>query len=459
MIAAVDHGHALWTGHFSPDGSRFVTVAVGKIKVWDTATGAVIATPKLRYPVSAAGDRVAAKTAGDRVAVLDAATGTTIATLPIERMPDELALTGDGHHIAIGYGRGAAEVWDVERAVRLATLDGAHHVIASDTARVALGWSDGAPRAWNLATGASIALPVTGEFRPIGFSRDGGRVVLEQGALGAPHTVSVWDTTDGRRVSTIDGVNATPLVDPGGTYVTAMLADHSVQTFELAGDGHLGFHGDLLQQAQIDPSGHLIAGIDDQGAAILVLDARDGRVLVRWPLAHDPPHLRQDGFDPPRGTVRWSRDGKNLVAQSNRIERWNTDTELRDPRGALLDPPRIAQLVRHNVAWHVVAGTLVPALATLHGRLVRDGVALAHATLQLVFRKPADLGAGAVTWEAAAFQNKALPPLETDANGVFSREQLAPGRYTITIVAGGATRTLDRDIDVEDDALNLDLAR
>ena len=29
MIAAVDHGTAIWTGHFSPDGERFVTVGVG----------------------------------------------------------------------------------------------------------------------------------------------------------------------------------------------------------------------------------------------------------------------------------------------------------------------------------------------------------------------------------------------------------------------------------------------
>ncbi len=135
---------------------------------------------------------------------------------------------------------------------------------------------------------------------------------------------------------------------------------------------------------------------------------------------------------------------------SLRLARWNTDTAVAGDT---------AELVRRRVPWRVAEGKLVPALASLHGTVVRGDVPVPGARLRLVFRKPADLGAGSITWAAATFEKQPLPPLTTGPAGELALGNLAPGRYSVEITADGQTRTTEVDVDVEDEQVVLDLER
>src|SRR5439155_16252366 len=125
-------------------------------------------------------------------------------------------------------------------------------------------------------------------------------------------------------------------------------------------DGTYRAHIDQqLQRAQVDPSGELIVGIGDQGAAALVLSARSGKLLARWPLAHEPPTITQDGFNPPSGDAAWSFDGTSITTRSTRIVVWPGMTEL---------PADIVRLIQRDVTWGVDNSQLVQrARVRVHG--------------------------------------------------------------------------------------------
>ena len=314
-------------------------------------------------------------------------------------------------------------------------------MIAGDGARV-LVWQAGPPRVWSAA--GTIELAVAGGYRPVGFALGGRAIVLEEG-----HAVRIYDAATGALDTTIADA-AMPSLDPAGRFLTTILADHSVQIRDLEDGSIRAFAGEQLQQAQTDARGELIAAIDKLGAAVLVMNAGDGRVLARWPIAHAPPSVRQDGFDAPHATAAWARDGETLISMSLRLARWTTSTAIGGDT---------AQLVRRNVPWLVSDGKLVPARARLHGTVVRGDVPVAGARLRLVFRKPADLGAGSITWAAAAFEKRPLPPLTTGPAGELALGDLAPGRYSVEITADGQTRATEVDVDVEDEQVVLDLDR
>ena len=431
-------------------GTRaLVEGADGWVTVRDTTTGAALASPRIGRPVTTAGERIVAVTERGAAVVLDARSGAPIAELPVVERPAELAISADGRRVVVGFGGRACEVWSVDTRTAIATLDGTQHaLIAADGARV-LGWRAGRPpRVWTIDTGAPIELATDGAYQPAGFALGGRAIVIDEGA-GKTHVVRIYDTTTGVVTAVIDDVVAPPTLDPGGRFVTAILADHSVQLRDLETGAVRGFIGEALQQAQSDPRGELVAGIDKLGAAVLVLDAVDGRVLARWPIAHDPPSVRQEGFEAPRATAAWSPDGTAIVSMSQRLALWNASTEVtgRD----------LAQLVRRRVPWRIADGKLVPALASLHGIVKRGETLVPDARLRLVFRKPADLGAGSITWEAAAFENKPLPSFTTGPGGELALSNLVPGRYTVEIAAGGQPRVAEVDVDIEDEEVVLDL--
>lgn len=559
-VTAVDHGFPVWTGHFAPDGRRFVTVSlVGKsIKVWDTATGDLLAShdtqggmeakfsldgtrlvaalgdgrlriwrgpdaalrasytappatdvravvgagtrvvtsnpdgdvrivdaatgasikaPAIQTPVAAADERIAA-THGGAVAIVAARDGHQLASLPTGAAPSRLDLSGDGRRLVVESLDRDVEIWDVDGARRLGVLDGAQHALLAFDGRHALGWNRGAAQVWSVDDHRVLAtLAADASYDPVGFVAGGERVMLERRS-DSIRTITICDAHTGAVVATIPDVIAAPTLGPQARYLTLIRAGHRVETWDLRGrfvDPVAAFASDQLQQAQVDARGELIAAIDRLGENLLVLGATDGRVLARWPIAHDPPIVSPNGFDAPHAIARWSSDGRTIVtvaspemsrkitanivgvAISARASVWNTDPDLYDASGTKLSDERLAGLVRRAVPWQVAGGRLVPALATLQGRVVRGGAPVAKATVRLLFRESPELD-GEIMRSSVTIKSKPLAPLVTDALGAFTRD-VPPGRYTLSIEEAGAQRGIvDIDLGAGDEPRIIDLA-
>ena len=434
------------------DGTRVAVEGPdGWVVLHDAATGRVVGTEKLAGPVAVGADtdRIAATIADGSVIVLAARDARQLAHIPTSDRPSELALSDDGTRLAI-VTTGPPQVWDIDRGQLLATLEGARHAVLDATGRHALAWTDGAPpRVWDVDDGTPGAvLAVSGSYRPVGFGDGGRAIVLDEGGNdGAPRTVVIFDAESGMVLHAIGNSIARPTISATGAAVTTVLASRGVATWTFADASETAFSGEPLQEAELDPSGHLIAAIDRSGEAVLVLDASDGRLLARWQIAHDAPLVEQDKFEGARATAWWSRDGKTIVTRSQRIAVWNADTEL---------PPQVAQLVHRNVPWQVEGGRLVLTLARMHGRIVRGATAVPHAQLDLEYRKPPDLGPE-VTWQLRQAHTEVWHLLSDD-DGAFAKDQLAPGEYTLTVRIPGATYSVPATVSVEDQEMVIDLA-
>lgn len=423
------------------DGSALAIRSGFDVMVVD-ATGHPITDVRLQPPLamSAQSPTLVGAAATGGVVRIDLASG-AVTTLPIDGVPTMIATNHDGTR-ALTVVQGRAEVWTGTSRTRV--IDHvANALLAADGKRV-LAWDGNVVRAYDIDSGRELAhFAVTGE--PIALSRDGRRMVVQEGEPSAPiHRISVWSTDRGALVGALDNAITRPMLDPTATYFSTVLTDKSVQSWNLVDDRRMAFVGEQLQQAQLDPSGNLIAGISKDGDAALVLDGRDGRLLARWQIAHDRPDVSQFHAIPPQGIATWSLDGKTIITRSSRVAYWNAATEL---------PANSRTLVRENLPWRVAGSRLVPALTELRGTVVRGGVPVGGARITLEFRKPPDLGAEPLTW-AKTRALKHVVELRTDGDGRFSRRDLEPGHYTITV---GTTHVEDVSVTVEEDDITIDL--
>jgi WD40 repeat protein len=446
-----------WGAHDSAlavtrDGTRVaVQGADGWVALEDPTSGHVVGTERIAAPVAVSADRVAGVGADGNAVVMGGNDARVLARIAPGDRPRELALSGDGGRLVV-VGAGAPEVWDVEDAARIAVLEGASHAVLDDDGRLALAWRDGEPpRVWYIDGGRpGVALAVAGSYRVIGFGDDGRVVVLDAETADArSRTVTVWDTVIGVPVHVMTDSIALPAISARGGAVTTVLASRGVVTWRFGDAIEGAFAGQALQQAELDPSGHLIAGVDSAGEAVLVLDAGDGRLLAKWQIARDRPVVQPDRFEGARASAAWSRDGKSIITRSQRLAIWNADTEL---------PAELVPLVRRSVPWQVENGRLVLAPARLHGRVVRHGQPVANALIDVAYRRPPQLGPE-VTWQ----RNRAQAPVQarhfrSDREGAFAADAVAPGEYALTVYASGATYSAPAMISVEDQELVIDLA-
>lgn len=406
------------------------------------ATGHPITDVRLQPPlaISAQSPTLVGAAATGGVVRIDLASH-AVTTLPIDGIPTTLATSHDGTR-ALAVVNGRAELWS--GTTRSRVIDGVANGLLSPDGKRVLAWGGNLARSFDADSGRELAhFAITGE--PIAISRDGRRVVVWEGEPSAPlHRISVWNTDQGVTVGALDNAITRPMLDPTATYFSTVLTDKSVQSWNLVDDRRMAFVGEQLQQAQLDPSGHLIAGIAKDGDAVLVLDGRDGRLLARWAIAHDRPDVSQSRATPPQGIATWSLDGKTIVTRSSRVAYWNAATEL---------PANARKLVRENLPWRVAGSRLVPALTELRGTVVRSGAPVPGAHIKLEFRKPPDLGAEPLTWEKTRAMKHVIE-LRTDADGRFRKRDLEPGRYTITV---GTAHVEDVSVSVEEDDITIDL--
>jgi dipeptidyl aminopeptidase/acylaminoacyl peptidase len=176
-----------WIGSvaFSPDGTRVAAglaetdVGDGRVIVWDTSTGRLIAT---------LGERPRSGVAGDH-AIID------------------LDFGRDGTLLAAASFDGTVRVWDVASGGQRLVL-GAHPVAVSaafspDGRLLATSGTDGAVKLWNVSTGARIRSLAghLGTVSRVAFSPDGQTLAT----AGYDSTARLWDVSTGEELLVLRG--------------------------------------------------------------------------------------------------------------------------------------------------------------------------------------------------------------------------------------------------------------
>ncbi len=409
-----------------PTGARAIIARAGQLEIWDVAGGTRVAHQALTppYALAAGGQRLAARTA-DGVAVLDLASGATLATSARAGLRT-LALDGAGQRLLAGDGAGAPEVIELRTGRTLATLAGAREAILSDDGRRALAWREGAPPVvWDVdaARPLRVLADVDAGFAPVGFSADGRRLALHVGVEGSSRALGVWDTGDGRRVAAVLVASDASRFDPGGTMLTAIGADGLIRALR-AEDGALiaSFVGERLTSAQIDARGALVVATDRRDAAVSILDARDGRVLAQWPIRHTLSIPTEEGFTLGHNLSWWTPDGAAIVARGVDATVWDAATLTAGARAQLAR-------ARRQVPWRVAEGELVPVSASLTGRVTRDGlpVPLARVTVEYRESRPSNQR----SWTSTNARARRLT-VTTGVDGGYLLRNVPTGDYTLT---------------------------
>ena len=244
--------HTTLSGHtsmviraaFSPDGGRIVTASYDNTaRVWDAATGRVIATLKGhtgRVFRSAAfspdGGRIVTASDDNTARVWDAATGRVIATLSGHTESVWSAtFSPDGRRIVTASDDNTARVWDAATGRAISTLSGHTNVVTSavfspDGKQIVTASRDSTARVWDVTSGR-MATTLSGHAGMVinaGFSPDGGRIVTASG----DNTARVWDATTGRVIATLSGHTkelwSAAFSPDGGRIVTAS-EDHTAR--------------------------------------------------------------------------------------------------------------------------------------------------------------------------------------------------------------------------------------
>ena len=318
----LDGGNRIERLVFSSDGSRVYGACLGdEIRIWDLRTGTSTVQPGGRSLALAPDGWIAAGAADGSVALLEPQSG-WVRHLRGHRDPVQGVAWAPGGEIA-SIARGVVRVWPTEvrprildtggRNVRNARLtgDGRWLIASNDT---------GTARAWELATGRTLALEA---HRGDGFVRtaergawlvgrvDGAIVHWEPGdgaarRLGSvPGLIAAVDASgDGRVIlvgTTAGGVVA---ATPDGTPTPVATLDGAISQISPSADrrylaaGSRG--GDILVY---DPERREVVARAHHGAAITGLALLDG---ARW--------LAVDGD----GTVRWVEGGAIATARTAR---------------------------------------------------------------------------------------------------------------------------------------------
>jgi WD40 repeat protein len=202
----------------SPDGDRILVMLAGELLVLDAQTGADRGNRVQldEWPhwleacaVSPRLDRVVGGGAGGILRLWDAATGSLVATLSGHTGPLEAcAFSADGTTIASASQDHTVRIWNAATGEEIVTLAG-HGAwvqaccLAEDGSLALSASRDGAVRVWSTARQRSEASAAHGErVNACAYSPDGSRIV----SGGEDGTLKVWDGTSGRLLRTIETV-------------------------------------------------------------------------------------------------------------------------------------------------------------------------------------------------------------------------------------------------------------
>jgi WD40 repeat protein len=216
---------------------------------------------------------------------------TTLATVPGgagSALVDAVALSDNGHLLAVGNSAGRVALWSLSSAAhprRLAVLHaggGAVHGLSFSPAggSLAAADADGSVQRWSLsdATQPALAAALVAPGRPaleaVGYSHNGSTLA----AVGANGTLDVWPAHGASTPLATDTLGTATLTaigfSPNGQTIAAGGSSGSVWLSQLSADGHPNLSGTPLQA----------------GAAVTSLAfSRDGRYIVAGTTAKSAP--------------------------------------------------------------------------------------------------------------------------------------------------------------------------
>jgi hypothetical protein len=241
------HPRGVMAVMFSPDGGRLLTTAGDMTaQVWDPRTGQrLMRAPAYRSFTNVnAGGAVfgldGTRVAHDGAHVLDALSGTIMATLPKRGRVRCLAASPDGRILASGMPIGAVYLdafSDGSSLGRIVAHSDSVQAIAfsPDGTRLATGSKNAAVRLWDVRSGAPIQQFVghEGSVATILFSPDGGRIIT----AAADGTVRIWDADAEQELCVLPGQRERPhaiALSPDGTRLVTAAAGGPVRIWGLS---------------------------------------------------------------------------------------------------------------------------------------------------------------------------------------------------------------------------------
>lgn len=331
------HGSGVWEIEFDKEGSRFATASDdGRVRIWDVATGDLVAEPFERSAFDArgvlmlGGDVLAGDEQGRLlVAPIDGSAPPTASAPRSAQVVD--SAWGGGTLATLGVDQ-RLQIWspgDEPTATTIAEhAGGAFGLAASpDGTRVAVGDGEGNVRVYSSATGELELGPLGlhgGEVWGLAYSEDGSRI-----ASGAQ---------DGS-VSVIDAETGQPIGAPAGgseAVTSVMWADDRLVTGG-ADDMVRIWSGGTLD-AELGPHAGDVTSIARAPDGTLAVADASGQVWF-WNLDGEQIGEPIVADDTTIWGVDWSRDGSTLAAASDDGEVSVWDVESRTRVGVLTPQP------------------------------------------------------------------------------------------------------------------------
>ncbi len=426
LIAAFSADGASRVAAITGDATRLAVETAGRITLMDPRDHHLIPHEAIHAPVAVHGSVFAAAADG-AIVVLDAATGKTQLRRAQASVPSAIALTASC--VAAASERGT-DVFPLVHG-EPARLGAARHVALSEDCALALLWNATEPPVvWDVATRTVIATlrPVGSKpINPLGFAGTDRVLLVEDKepaiVVDGVRAVSLWNARTGELVAELPPTRLSPTLDPSGRWLTTIGTDQVVTVWNVD-DGHArdAFVGQGMLYAQADPRGALIVGIAAFGSEALVVSARDGRVLARWPIQHAAPLLSETAFWPVASSASWTTDGASVVTRSSITAIWDVSSAY--------TVEQLASVIRDHLPWTVEGGSLTWIKGRIRGQVVRNGAPIAGVSVIAEIRRPPDLEGGAISNESTRGRVRHTTA-RTDANGAFELTELFPGQYTL----------------------------
>ncbi|MCX5637545.1 MAG: protein kinase [Planctomycetota bacterium] len=282
------HGPKGWTScvAFSPDGKRIVSGGsdddIGKIKVWDAASGTELITTAKAH----------------------------------ENGVSAVTFSPDGKCIASGGWDKTVKLWDAETGLEVMTLRGHRDgVVRSMTFsldnRQLISWSlDDTVKMWDIKTGAEMKTLRGNENQDLvgtmaAFSPDGKKI-----ALGFYFWVKIREMATGHEIMTLYGHNGTVtslLFSPDGKRIVSGSADSTIKVW----DAETGLEVMTLRGHQ-GPVSSIAFSPDGKR---IVSGGSDGTVKV-WDVETGAELTTLRGHESDVTSISFSPDGKRIVSES-----------------------------------------------------------------------------------------------------------------------------------------------